>query len=724
MADITHMFGGQPFELPPLRQLDPPEQRRGAVTKDRNAATYVRHAPPVDDTSLELAEYASAYARAGFRPLALEKNSKVPVWNEWSTMAPSTPEAAQKLLGHHRGNIGITFPSDLFALDLDRKGGKDGIAAMEDFAAPHGGLPQTLTQRTPSGSEHRIFRKPPDVKLPNRVNVIARGIDVRSEGGQIACEPSMIDGKTYQWLDWSPIDGETPEIADAPAWLLNILAVPAGVTPAPSTPGAKLLEGGRNDALFRDASAMRRRGFDGEAISAALIVRNRNDCSPPLPDGDVRTIAASATKYEPEGDTGDWLGSRNTGGGRPPSGAEDAAHGVLDPVESLEQNLIALENLDGSFDPLPHCVERWIPNDEVTLLAGHGGGGKSFVALSIAVHVVLGLPFGNLATTQASVLFFSCEDGQRVLRRRLARICHALKIDPSRLVGKLYLLDASDIDPALHREQRAAGRNQVITVTPLLEALAALVQKLDVGLVIVDNASDVFDDDEIKRQKVRAFIRSLRSRIARPGRAVLLLAHINKVSAKASSRTDSESYSGSTAWHNSVRSRLSLIPAGDDAMIIEHAKANHGAKAASVRLEWQGGVPLVSSSHTSVREDVPEIVTAIEKAADDKAKAALVTLIEDFDKRGEPVTTSFQGSATVYKLLKTHPLFPKGTGPDRLTALLRELETEGRIYRRTIRTAWRKPKPVFTCVPEPESAPIPDAEAPPSTDGPGKGCAD
>jgi hypothetical protein len=376
--------------------------------------------------------------------------------------------------------------------------------------------------------------------------------------------------------------------------------------------------------------------------------------------------------------------------------------GDYDPVASLEQNIIKLDVLEDPFAILPHYVDKWIPHNEVTLLAGHGGSGKSYVALIIAVHVALGRPFATLPTTQANVLFFSGEDGAAVLRQRLSRICRALKIALPRLEGKLHLLDASDIDPALHREQRfnSGGQQHIVTETPLLDTLAELVQKIDVGLVVIDNASDTYDDDEIKRARVRGFVRSLRSRIARPDRAVLLLAHINKASASGGRGAGTEDYSGSTAWHNSVRSRLSLISDGKDALTIEHMKANLGAKAEQVRMEWHEGVPLVAGSYTSAGA---EAAAAAEKVLADTDKAAIVKLIQGFDKRGERVTTSFQGSATVFKLLKGEPGFPKNTERERLMRLLRELETEGRIFRRTVKTPDRKQREVFTCAPILES---------------------
>lgn len=423
--------------------------------------------------------------------------------------------------------------------------------------------------------------------------------------------------------------------------------------------------------------------------------------------------SATSSKFDPLTDSATWDSFKPTRTGYGAIFAEAQRQGWINPAShavpdfeaiagaDLEQNIVPFDSAENPFDELPHVVAAWIPADEVTLLGGHGGGGKSMVAMNLAVHIALGLPFGALATTQARVLFYSAEDGARVLRQRRAKICRALAIDPAQLEGKLFLLDASDLDPALYREQRGTV-NQNITETPLLDALAALVEKLDAGIVIVDNASDTYAGNEIERTAVRRFIRSLRQRLARPSRAVLLLAHINKSSANGGKMAGSEDYSGSTAWHNSVRSRLSLVPDGDNAIKIEHMKANLGAKAAPMRLEWVNGVPMVSGSFTDAGASERQ---AAEAMRDDADKILLVELIQGFDTRGERITTSFQGSATVFKLLRGQAGFPKSTDSERLMRLLRELETEGRIYRRTVRTPDRKQKEVFTC------APIPNGQA-------------
>jgi RecA-family ATPase len=370
-------------------------------------------------------------------------------------------------------------------------------------------------------------------------------------------------------------------------------------------------------------------------------------------------------------------------------------------ISDLEKQLLAFDAFADPFTPIAHFVDRWIPHNEVTLFAGHGGSGKSYVAMSLAIHVALGRPFCGLDTVAAPVLFFSGEDGAQVILRRFHSLCKALSVDPAELDGKLLLLDASDIDPALHREARG------VTETKLLGALSELIAKRNIGLVVVDNASDTFDDDEIKRARVRQFVRSLRSRIARPNRAVLLLAHVNKVSAISGREAGKEDYSGSTAWHNSVRSRLSLnVEKDENLMTIEHQKANLGPRAKPVRMRWHDGVPLQDGTFTDAgAAAAAEYVSAERVRANNAAKGILVLMVQDFNNRGETVTTSNTGGFSVWHLLSKRAGFPKSVkSASDLMDLLAELQAEGRIYRSVFRTKDRKMREVFVV----GSAPMPD----------------
>jgi P4 family phage/plasmid primase-like protien len=64
--------------------------------------------------------------------------------------------------------------------------------------------------------------------------------------------------------------------------------------------GGAIIEGGRNDTLASRAGYMRRGGMNQEVITAALLAENRSRCHPPLSESEVRTIAKSIGKYQPD----------------------------------------------------------------------------------------------------------------------------------------------------------------------------------------------------------------------------------------------------------------------------------------------------------------------------------------------------------------------------------------------------------------------------------------
>jgi energy-coupling factor transporter ATP-binding protein EcfA2 len=373
-----------------------------------------------------------------------------------------------------------------------------------------------------------------------------------------------------------------------------------------------------------------------------------------------------------------------------------ASGGATDSNETIDLGEYVIEfEAPVEDEEMPHIIEPWLPEGEVTLLSGHGGSGKSYVALLLAILIALGRPFGSMPTKQVPVVFFSAEDSAVVLRRRLKRICRTIGVQVKDLRGKLFLLDISNLDPALYREPHKYLQDAV-TQTALLDKLSEFVDSVKAGQIFIDNASDAYDGNEIVRAAVRTFIRSLRQRIAQPNRNVMLLAHVNKLSSSGQDKSG-EDYSGSTAWHNSVRSRLSIIPNKTE-FEIRHMKSNYAQLAEPVKFEWCEGVPMLKGSFTNPdREATERLVQAAELERSEEDKIALVSIIQTFDRRKEIVTTSMNGSFTVFKLLKGDPTFPKVLDSDRCNRLLRELQDEGRIYRAKVKDVQRKWKEVFTC---------------------------
>src|SRR5690606_27026202 len=81
-------------------------------------------------------------------------------------------------------------------------------------------------------------------------------------------------------------------------------------------------------------------------------------------------------------------------------------------------------------DPVPpqHILPELMPAGEVTLASGHGGTGKSGVAMHLAACVALGRTWCGIEPAPRPVYYISCEDGRDILHWRLSWICRHLGI--------------------------------------------------------------------------------------------------------------------------------------------------------------------------------------------------------------------------------------------------------------------------------------------------------
>jgi putative DNA primase/helicase len=181
---------------------------------------------------------------------------------------------------------GARPPSGTTVLDIDTKH-QDGFATLKDLERGYGALPPTLTSRTPSKGQHRIFSTNADYR--NRVGV-RPGLDVRGADGYIVVPPSEIETGRYEWLDAGAA------VAAAPDWLVAEVFDYRGPRHRREAPAA-IPEGTRNDTLFREACDLRRAGATEDEALARLLARNAADGRPPLPETEVQRIVGSAWRY-------------------------------------------------------------------------------------------------------------------------------------------------------------------------------------------------------------------------------------------------------------------------------------------------------------------------------------------------------------------------------------------------------------------------------------------
>ena len=345
-----------------------------------------------------------------------------------------------------------------------------------------------------------------------------------------------------------------------------------------------------------------------------------------------------------------------------------------------------------NVSPPSYILQDLIPSGHVTLLGGHGGAGKSQLGLTLAAHCAAGREWASRPMAKRRAVFVSLEDPADLTLHRLRKIVAAYGLPPDQVEGGLEILDGSGGDTFLAYEDAFEGR-RMLRPHYAMEELHAAVN--GAGLVVVDNASDAFLGNENDRRQVRTFMRMLAAIARANDGAVLLLAHIDKQAARNGS--GGNSYSGSTAWHNSARSRMALL--NDQAGVrVEHEKLNVGKKQEALQLRWTDNGVLMPATRMQIEIDRRE------QCRDDQA--AVMEAVRRAFANGVSVPTGQSGPATSWHALE--PLLPdelrtRGEGKRRTHAAMLALNEAGSLRRVSYRDANRNAREKW----EPTQGPTP-----------------
>lgn len=366
--------------------------------------------------------------------------------------------------------------------------------------------------------------------------------------------------------------------------------------------------------------------------------------------------------------------------------------------------------LSAPIPPTRYVIEHILPRRYPTIKGAHGGGGKSTNSGVLATHIAAGQNWAGLEVIQGRVLFVTLEDPADLVRLRLRQIVAEYGLPAEAIEANITLVDGTDA-PTLAYETGEFGARS-LAFTPAFDELRELSAGHD--LIVIDNASDAFAANENSRLLVRSFMVAL-TRIAREqDAAVLLLVHVDKAAARHGSAGNS--YSGSTAWHNSARSRLALVLAENGTLELRHEKSNLGKKIDPIPLAWtDNGVLVPASSAKRGAGDTD--------CADD---AAVLAAIRAATADGTDVPCARTGPATTLHVLKTYPDLPNNlrstAGRPRFWAAITRLHRAGKITRKVITTPARHKKDCWTCADlGAESARAQSPYTPCETGAPGNG---
>ena len=268
------------------------------------------------------------------------KHPRIGEWQKSATTDTATIQAWWKKWPD--ANIGIaTGPeSGLIVLDID---GPEGESIVERF-----GVPKTPTVVT--GKGRQLYFKHPGFKAKNVVKVYPE-LDGRGDGGYV-CAPGCLhaSGKLYYFEEG--LSPEAVTLADAPSWWLDVIRDSGMADKEPRRSKGPITAGSRNSYLASQAGSLRDRGLDAEPLEFALLNLNQKHCQPPLSDSEVKTIAASYSKYE-EGDPGHGIKLFELA-----KKLMRTEHFVCSPIDEEGKGVVLMVYRDGSFKPHGASVAR------------------------------------------------------------------------------------------------------------------------------------------------------------------------------------------------------------------------------------------------------------------------------------------------------------------------------------------------------------------------------
>ena len=195
----------------------------------------------------------------------------------------------------------------------------------------------------------------------------------------------------------------------------------------------------------------------------------------------------------------------------------------------------------------------------------------------------------GMDATKCKALGFFCEDNEDVLHIRQAAINAEMGVEFEDLGDMRWISRLGEDNILMDFIHDGKG-----TATGAFQQLRATVLDFGAQLVVIDTAADTFGGNEIIRGQVRQFINLLGGLAKEIDGVVVLCAHPSVAGMNSGAGTGA-----STAWNNSVRSRLylkhftpqddDLADEVDDLRVLTRKKSNYSAKGEDIKLRWQDG---------------------------------------------------------------------------------------------------------------------------------------
>lgn len=315
-----------------------------------------------------------------------------------------------------------------------------------------------------------------------------------------------------------------------------------------------------------------------------------------------KVLALDLPGLPPKGDIIDWTGTADELRELVAKALAGEAEASLLPA----LDLVALSRTRARAKEF--AIEKIAPLGEVTKFTGPGSAGKSLLGQQFVTAAAAGIGSClGLSVKPCNAMYITCEDDEEQLHWRQEHICAALGVDMADLAGRLRLTSLRGV---LGNELATFAADGKLMPTTAYQRLVATIKADGAKLVFLDNVSHLFTGNENDRGEVTRFVNLLNKLAGETGAAVLLLGHTNKAG---------DTYSGSTAWLNAVRSQVWINHVMDeegniadpDVRVLTVGKANYTAKGEAVRFRWYDwAFVLESDLPPDTRAEISEIIKA------------------------------------------------------------------------------------------------------------------
>ncbi|OQW45380.1 MAG: hypothetical protein A4S16_13580 [Proteobacteria bacterium SG_bin6] len=315
------------------------------------------------------------------------------------------------------------------------------------------------------------------------------------------------------------------------------------------------------------------------------------------------------------------------------------------------------------------ALATFIPLGELTLFTGPGGAGKSLFGQQLATSIAAGLPFLGLEAMRGRALYVTAEDDERELHWRQDHIARRLGV-----VFNLPGLFLASLRGRLGNELCTFDAEGRLRPSPAFKLLGDTIRATGASFVVLDNVAHLFTGNENDRGQVTQFANLLHRLGKETGATILLVAHPNK---------NGDSYSGSTAWLNAVRSQIVLDWRRDgegsisdpDARELKLGKANYARAGETLAFRWH--------DFALVRDDDLPADTRAELAATIQATGDNELFLRCLDERNrqERTVSDSPASRTYAPKVFADMAESKRIGRARLEAAMERLFKIGAIER-------------------------------------------